>query len=342
MTSSTCSVKSIKVVGAIGVNLLSTKAGIGAFVDSFYRSEAGHVLPAEASKVVEIGDLIVAVNGFNTRTLSLSQISQKIRDLLSGGGAGGGAGGKGPGSVRTRALHIDFEAPMHMHRSMAEMTRDRRIARWLLGQMVKIFHPDEGRMRAAELIIFIEFQNIFKNQWPHSGAVLPDVSTIRIQHLRHVLAEPTVLGIIEQLLQGRVHNPFTGGNQAVAFQSIVDVIDALLPRIENTLRALDEARVLRKMDAYFGAYIAASPPVTMREIMGSASCTAMFLLFSTRCGRCVGANMLIAVASIPIKLTSSPPPHAINHPIIRPLTTLCHLPSPLPLVPLGVFAGATS
>jgi hypothetical protein len=54
------------------------KCNYGAFVESFYRSPENNVLPAEQSGIIQIGDLLVAINHESVMAYSLHQISRLL------------------------------------------------------------------------------------------------------------------------------------------------------------------------------------------------------------------------------------------------------------------------
>lgn len=64
--------------GSIGINLKATENGVGAYIESFYRTPHGYILPAERSQQVQVGDIIYSINDETVRSMKLSSIHDSI------------------------------------------------------------------------------------------------------------------------------------------------------------------------------------------------------------------------------------------------------------------------
>eukprot|EP01035_Chromulina_nebulosa_P021974 gene21974-28447_t len=64
--------------GSIGINLKATENGVGAYIESFYRTPHGYILPAERSQQVHVGDIIYSINDESVRSIKLSSIHELI------------------------------------------------------------------------------------------------------------------------------------------------------------------------------------------------------------------------------------------------------------------------
>jgi len=64
--------------GSIGINLKAKESGIGAYIETFYRTPHGYMLPAEKSGVLSIGDIIHSVNDESVLFVTLNEIHKMI------------------------------------------------------------------------------------------------------------------------------------------------------------------------------------------------------------------------------------------------------------------------
>ena len=64
--------------GSIGINLKGKDNGLGAYIESFYRTPHGYMLPAEKSQQLLIGDIIHSINDEIVRQVNLTQIHDLI------------------------------------------------------------------------------------------------------------------------------------------------------------------------------------------------------------------------------------------------------------------------
>ena len=133
--------------GSIGINLKGRENGIGAYIESFYRTPHGYTLPAERSQQVQIGDVIYGINDESVRCINLSS----IHDLIT---------------HATRPLKLTFARPaFHLEpvNPIAKIVRDVKKLPFIDQYLLQNCSKAEASSFANEIMLFNRCDLVLEN-----------------------------------------------------------------------------------------------------------------------------------------------------------------------------------
>jgi hypothetical protein len=139
--------------GPIGINLQTTRAGLGTYVDSFHRvSSDDSLLPAELSGYIKLGDVMLEINGGDVSQLALKDIPRIL-------------------GAAKRPVAIKFERAV-MNLTFADTVRDPRKLPWLMQFLVDTHGIEAAITDQAKVYLWLEC-----DQYVHNFSILSEKDT---------------------------------------------------------------------------------------------------------------------------------------------------------------------